>query len=447
MTAFTTTSAGDEWGAIPPLRPRPFAAFKAEFLDLYAPPLRARATLVKMRQMMAAVEELLAPGATTGDLTPAFVGRFLASLPAGNAGITKHGMLRNLRAACNYAVTMRYLAVSPFAFRKSRDWVRPGRAAEKKHHPLAAIGRVLDLARADVARLPDGSWDQWRARRLLAIASVVAYTGLRKREALFLRVEDLDLAGRIIALTPRSDNRLKTEASAQPIPMPEALAGVLAEWLPHLALPACAPPLPGPSGADRRDAAWVFPNAHRTGPWIHGAPGTRPLDHLVALGERAGVEGFTFISLRHSWATHAESAWGFSEAMIRRVLRHTSTKTQLGYRHADAVNLSSAVEGIRFGRAPLPPAPAREAAADPGLADPAEIAGRVDAARAGELAPAPPRVIPAFPRPNPGGPRKLTPEVRLELRRRFAGGETYEQLVARTCLSRNSIYRAIHGID
>lgn len=58
--------------------------------------------------------------------------------------------------------------------------------------------------------------------------------------------------------------------------------------------------------------------------------------------------GFTFLSLRHSFATHAEH-WGLSPAMIQRILRHTSVRTQIGYRHADAANLRAAGGRIGFG--------------------------------------------------------------------------------------------------
>ena len=53
----------------------------------------------------------------------------------------------------------------------------------------------------------------------------------------------------------------------------------------------------------------------------HGA-GHRPLDQVKAAGERAGVQGLSFLSFRHSFATNAAS-WGLTPEMVKRVLRHT----------------------------------------------------------------------------------------------------------------------------
>ena len=91
--------------------------------------------------------------------------------------------------------------------------------------------------------------------------------------------------------------------------MADFLVEVMAEWLPK-------------AGSD-----WAFPATRGAVPWTSGKPGSKPLDRLKAAGLRAGVEGLTFLSLRHSWATHAESLWGFSEALIQRVLRHTTPRT------------------------------------------------------------------------------------------------------------------------
>jgi integrase len=87
----------------------------------------------------------------------------------------------------------------------------------------------------------------------------------------------------------------------------------------------------------------------RSNRWKDGSPGTRPLDQMKGAGKRAGVAGFTFLSLRHSFATHAEGAWGLSPAQIQRCLRHTSLKTQWHYRHADLDNMRASAGGIDFG--------------------------------------------------------------------------------------------------
>jgi integrase len=333
--------------------PMPWPEFTRELLALYQPPLRAKATLCGMRQMMAIVAELLGPGGTTADLTPSLIARFIVSRPTGESAFTTKMMLGKLRVVCNYAAGLGYCRVSPFALRRTWLRVRINKATKQRHHSIEDIGKALDLARHDTFAKVVGTWSQWRARRLYALVAVVAYTGLRKQEALRLRVEDIDIPGRFIHVVARRGSELKTDASAAPVPMPDALAAVLAEWLPHLALPTDAPNPPGPmpeaNPSGKRDPGWAFPNAYRTGPWQGGSRGYRPIDRIRRLGARCGIEGFTFQSLRHSLATHMESKYGCSDLLIQRVLRHTTVQTQEHYRHADLANLRDAVKDIRFG--------------------------------------------------------------------------------------------------
>ena len=264
----------------------------------------------------------------TDCLTPLLIARVVAARPATESSLHTHSIVARLSVACRYAKSRGYIRVSPFDFRKS--FVRRGHPIGKvRHHPLADLKRVLDLLAREVLERED--WPQWRARRLYALTALFCFTGLRLNEGLHLRIEDIDLEARMIAIVPRVGNRLKTELSAQPVPIPDALATILANWLPH-------------TGSD-----WVFPGVTRKGPWINGPRGHRPLDQLRAAGERAGVQDLTFLSLRHSFATNGESAWGLSREVIQRILRHADQTTQNWYRHADTDNLRRAVGGIGFG--------------------------------------------------------------------------------------------------
>jgi len=313
------------------VNPIPFAEFRDRILDLYRPPQRAKNTFSGMRRLLDLVGTLVGQG-TTADLNTALVSRFIATRPPEQSAHTTIGQLGYLSAACSIAAAEGWVRISPFQIRKR--WIKRPANKIKRHHSREEIARVLDLMRRDVPRKK--GWSRWRAWRLYALATTVAYTGLRKMEALHLKAEDIDLGARMILIVAREGNALKTEASAQPVPMPEALAGILAQWLPH-------------AGCE-----WAFPNATRTGPWVGGSPGYRPLDRMKRLGVRAGVPGFTFVSLRHSWATHAEF-WGLSDAQISRVLRHTTTRTAIeNYRHPDVVNMRHMVKGIGFGPAPEP---------------------------------------------------------------------------------------------
>lgn len=339
------------------VRPIPWSEFTAEILPLYDPPLRSKNTRSRVKSILG---QLAALGVTsTADLTPALVAKYIASQPASQSRNTTRGYLSYLRSLCNYAAGRRYVFISPFMLR--RQWVRPSPPLAKSHHSLEEIARVLCQARKEIESKRQHSqasrWAEWRARRLFTLFGVVSHTGLRKNEALKLRVEDIDLPGRMILVRPRANSGelLKTDASAAPVPIPADLVPIIDAWLPHLALPSpevLASVKRGPFGKsvgyDPPDPGWLFPCSARNAPWTGGSKGHKPGDALKALGVRAGVQGLTFQSLRHSWATHAESAWGLSPAVIQRVLRHTTPRTQLGYRHADLANLRKATERLGF---------------------------------------------------------------------------------------------------
>jgi integrase len=301
------------------LRAGEWERFGAELLSLYGPSMRARATrgeLARVLRDLAAVG-VESPAGLTVAAVAALVARYHA---AGLAANSIRGHLAYCRVVCNYARHAGYLARSPFELR--REWVR--------REPVSAA-RSLCLSRDDVARLLAdlaARADVWPSRRLHALVAVVAFTGLRKMEALRLRVEDLDRSRGVLHVVAR--RRLKTFASAAPVPIPPGLDLVLDGWL-----PLCG-------------GEWVIPGARGRGPWLSGGLGSRPLDALQLAAARVGIPRITFQSLRHTWATQAESAWGLSDLQIQRVLRHTSPLTQRHYRHADLANLRAIGSVVSF---------------------------------------------------------------------------------------------------
>jgi integrase len=280
---------------------------------------------------------------TTAELTPTLVARYVESRPPGQSPRTLHGVLRVLRAICNQAVISGVLRVSPFASRRVSQWVgRMGPPTERKHYSREEIRRVLTLMAQDIETT--AGWSQWRARRLYALTATVAYCGLRAvSEAQFLHAADIHLKERFINLTDRGRDggrAFKTNASEQPVPIPDALVPILADWLEHR--------LDAPADFPIPDCPWLFPTLNRRSNWTSGPPGTKPVQRLQAVGKRAGVEGLTFLALRHSWATHAEYH-GYGPALIQRVLRHTTEQTAAKwYRHADLPNLIERCAGFDF---------------------------------------------------------------------------------------------------
>lgn len=291
-------------------RPIPYAQFTAEVLDLYRPPLRAAATRRRMAQLLSLLGEL--GPQTTADLTTGLLCRYVARRAEVVCTNSLAGELSYLAAACSHAVAEGWLDRSPFESKRLR--LRDEPPADKQWHPIADVRRVLRHLKGRAKR-------GWLDHRLYALACTVAYTGMRRNEALCLMVADVDLKAGLILIESRRHNRLKTAASAAPVPIPPELAEVLRGWLRVV------------------DSDWLFPARHKQGPWLGGNSTARACDQLKAAGKACGVEGLTLRSLRHSWATHAEGPWRLGEGQIQRVLRHTRPMTSRRYRHADAANL------------------------------------------------------------------------------------------------------------
>lgn len=320
-------------------RPIPWPEFCREFLELYAPSVRARTTRAKIEQVLRILAEI---GVTsTAELTLNTVVRFVGSRPPGQSPHTTRSLLRCVQAACNHAQACGYLKVSPFAIRKLRSFCRPGAPKGKEHLTKEEIRRILDVLAADVdIRLGHAGWS---ARRLQALVALVAYTGLRRGEALWLQVQDIDLDNHVLFVVDRASHRLKTERACQPVALPAELIPVLASWISHRD--------DSPPGLVRPPSVYLFRQWTRTTPWTGGCNGYKPLDRLHAIGERAGVKGATFQALRKSVATHLEDR--AAPSMIQRILRHTSVQTsEKHYRRADLANMRQTMDGFSYASQP-----------------------------------------------------------------------------------------------
>jgi integrase len=316
--------------------PIPWAQYRAELEALYQPPMVARGTRAAMISVLREVEALGIE--STADLTITLITRLIAGRPPGQSDYTLWSRLAVVRTICTFAETAGYLRVNPFRLRKLSKWVRLPSLAHKRHLSREEIRAILDLMAKHVEER--SGWAQWRARRLQALTAIIAYTGVRRNECLFMHVADVDLAARVLYVRPHK-TRLKTVASEAPIPIPEALVPILSSWLAHQMDAPHGFPIP-------QTCDYLIPTLHRKGPWHGGKVGCRPCCRLKAVAKLAGVEGATFQTFRRSWATHAEYH-GLGEAMISRVLRHTTTRTaRQHYRKADLANMASAVNGFDF---------------------------------------------------------------------------------------------------
>lgn len=295
-----------------------YQAFREELLDLYRPPLRERKTWDRMNRVSGILGEL--GPVTTADLTVPLFRRYVELRKTEVRVNTVIGELSYLRAACAYACQCGYLERNPFDHGRLRIRREPPKGTS--HHSISEVRRVLLF-------LGSRKVVGFEHRRLHALACTVAYTGLRASEAYYLQREDVNLEDRILIVSGR--RRLKTDLSAAPVPMAGELVEVLSEWL------------------GSHTSKWCFPAMRGQGPWTSGRVGVRPVDKLKAAAAAVGVDGMTFQTLRHSWATHGETRWGLSREEIKRVLRHTNPFTsQLYYCHADVPNLQRIGDRVSY---------------------------------------------------------------------------------------------------
>lgn len=298
-------------------QPVPLTKWAAEIGEIYQS--RARSTRCRMRQALRETVALAGEGATTLDLTAGLVGRFGASRPDRRKATTD-GLLRALRAAFHLAVRKRWAEGPQMA---GVCWsVRKSEPRRTRHHPARDVAKVLDhLGRRK---------GTWKGHRLYVFASVLAYAGVRKTEALRLRWEDVDLTDGFLQVLPNGAP-LKTDQSKDAVPIPDTLVPILRAW------------------KRRCGSGWVVPKLDGSGPWINGTAGKRPGDQLRAAGEACGVSGFTPHSLRHSLASVLSCREGLTDRQVRQILRHSPGSFAVeGYIHPEQRILRGLVAGFDF---------------------------------------------------------------------------------------------------
>lgn len=291
--------------------------FSTRMSAVYKGPHRSPRTRKKLDYVLSLAGELGAR--STADLTTEFAARFVAERAAKVSINTVRGELRYLKAATNFAIEEEWLERGP---KWRRIWPRKGARVRPVLFEIAEVAKVLALLEA---RSHDWDW-----HRLYALTATVAYTAIRKQEALHIRAEDVDLPGRLIAVVSRPENRLKTVEAEAPVPIPEELAEILACWAPR-------------AGSD-----WLFPGRRRRGPWTGGANGERPTDRLRAAAEECGVRGLTLAALRHTFATWSRKRWGLDARQLMRALRHTTERTQEHYVQPECADLVASVARVSY---------------------------------------------------------------------------------------------------
>jgi integrase len=175
--------------------PVPYEQFREEWLAFLAVSGLQKEYLAKQNQV---TREVSAFAASTADLTPINIGRYVRSLESRQlrrASIVT--MLACLHSACSFAINRRYIAAgNPVDAKTSLlGWVRrgySGRPAPDSHSTLedAMVAELLShLHRRS---------DSWEGHRLYALVATGLCTGFRRTALLTIRLEDVDLAAGVI---------------------------------------------------------------------------------------------------------------------------------------------------------------------------------------------------------------------------------------------------------
>jgi integrase len=198
---------------------------------------------------------------------------------------------------------------------KAADWgylkQNPARTVKLLKEPP---GRLRYLEAEDIARLL-AHCDDPQTPYLQPIVMVALHTGMRSGETIGLRCGNLDLRHRLTSITKTKNNDRKT------IPINEILYEKLANLPRHMNSP--------------------FPLCHPDGPRI-----LRIDRSFHSTLSRAGIEGFRFHDLRHTFASRL-AVRGVSLGTIGALLGHKDPKMTKRYPHPSPITLQEAVTALQ----------------------------------------------------------------------------------------------------
>ena len=167
------------------------------------------------------------------------------------------------------------------------------------------LARLFAAGEAAWRKTPQPAWRRARRRDWLMVLTAY-YAGLRVAELANLRVDDIDLAGKLLFVRQGKGSKDGT------VPIAGKLAGPLREWI-----------------GDRTNGV-LFPDprgGHIDHTWFR--------DRLRGLAKRAGIVRRVHPHiLRHSCATHLLRR-GASVYEVQRFLRHSSLSSTSVYLHLD----------------------------------------------------------------------------------------------------------------
>jgi integrase len=302
------------------MRPISLDDFLARAGSLYETGRHAKKTAKRVRQVSRELTELLGPTATTADLTTHNMAAYVAGRgPRANSNTT-NGLLSSIAALTSYAVEEGWLDRSP-AWRRVR--LRPTKMKLNKPPDYDQLARLL-------THLRERRNDSWESSRLCGLIWLIALTGVRLGEATHAHWEDWSPAG--LAIDP-SRSRLKTQASARTVPVPDALTELLEER------------------RIKADTLWIHSGVRRRGPWTGGTCTSRPLGQFRRAAADVGIANATLHSLRHAFGTTAVGKEAIPLWIVSKVMGHSDLRTTARYLHLDgAPEIDAAFRGFGYSR-------------------------------------------------------------------------------------------------
>jgi len=172
------------------------------------------------------------------------------------------------------------------------------------------------LSHEEAAQLLDGVPDNWKA-----LIATGLYAGLRAGELMNLQWQDIDLRNRTITVQGKDDWQTKNRR-IRVVPISSKLLAYLQRHPRHITSP------------------YVFC-------WPDGAKYSRPNERLVPIASRAGLEGVTPHTLRHTFASWLVMS-GVDLATVQKLLGHSNITMTMIYAHLAPEHLKAAVERLDF---------------------------------------------------------------------------------------------------